>query len=137
MSAITKNAPFMVDVNPPDSLDQAGVQKQGSRTIYWKTGHSYMNTNELGTLAGVREPATSFDGPLGRGYDDGPISAIATWDMFNRAPVNTSRQSCEDRFATLSGFARGSIRPPMRTRWPGPRHGSGTRRAQKGFAFPG
>jgi len=38
------------------------LQKQGAKTTYWKTGHSYMKrqTHELGALAGFENPATSF-----------------------------------------------------------------------------
>jgi len=33
------------------------LQKQGAKTTYWKTGHSYMKrrTNELGALAGFEK----------------------------------------------------------------------------------
>jgi phosphomannomutase/phosphoglucomutase len=65
------------------------LQKQGAKVTYWKTGHSYMKrrTNELGALAGFEKSGHFFfNAPLGRGYDDGLISAIAICEMLDRAP---------------------------------------------------
>src|SRR6266404_1688837 len=65
------------------------LQKQGAKTTYWKTGHSYMKrrTNELGALAGFEKSGHFFfNKPFGRGYDDGLISAIAICEMLDRAP---------------------------------------------------
>jgi hypothetical protein len=59
-------------------------QKQGART----TCHSHMKcrTNELGALAGFEKSGHFFfNNPMGRGYDDGPISAIAVCEMLDRA----------------------------------------------------
>jgi len=81
MSAITKNAQFVVDVKSTGLfVTDPVLQKQGAKTTYWKTGHSYMKrrTNELGALAGFEKSGHFFfNAPLGRGYDDGLISAIA------------------------------------------------------------
>jgi phosphomannomutase/phosphoglucomutase len=65
------------------------LQKQGANTVYWKTGHSYMKrrTHELGALAGFEKSGHFFfNKPLGRGYDDGLVSAIAICEMLDRAP---------------------------------------------------
>jgi phosphomannomutase/phosphoglucomutase len=65
------------------------LQKNGAKTEYWKTGHSYMKrrTNELGALVGFEKSGHFFfNTPLGRGYDDGLISAIAVCDMLDRNP---------------------------------------------------
>jgi len=44
-------------------------------------------TNELGALAGFEKSGHFFfNAPLGRGYDDGLISAIAICEMLDRAP---------------------------------------------------
>jgi phosphomannomutase/phosphoglucomutase len=44
-------------------------------------------TNELGALAGFEKSGHFFfNKPLGRGYDDGLISAIAICEMMDRAP---------------------------------------------------
>ncbi len=65
------------------------LQKNGARTDYWKTGHSYMKrrTHELGALAGFEKSGHFFfNKPVGRGYDDGLISALAICDMLDRNP---------------------------------------------------
>lgn len=89
MSAITKDAQFVVDVKSTGLfVTDPVLQKQGAKTTYWKTGHSYMKrrTNELGALAGFEKSGHFFfNKPFGRGYDDGLISAIAICEMLDRA----------------------------------------------------
>jgi phosphomannomutase/phosphoglucomutase len=56
---------------------------------YWKTGHSYIKrrVNELNALAGFEKSGHFFfNAPIGRGYDDGVVSAIAVLDMLDRSP---------------------------------------------------
>ncbi|MBB5048503.1 phosphomannomutase/phosphoglucomutase [Rhodopseudomonas rhenobacensis] len=90
MSAITPNAQFVVDVKSTGLFATDPVlQAHGARTEYWKTGHSYMKrrTHELQALAGFEKSGHFFfNAPLGRGYDDGLISAIAICEMLDRAP---------------------------------------------------
>src|SRR5271165_5619088 len=90
MSAIHKDAQFVVDVKSTGLfITDPVLQKQGAKTAYWKTGHSYMKrrTNELGALAGFEKSGHFFfNKPFGRGYDDGLVSAIAICDMLDRAP---------------------------------------------------
>jgi phosphomannomutase/phosphoglucomutase len=90
MSAIHKDAQFVVDVKSTGLfMTDPVLQKQGAKTTYWKTGHSYMKrrTNELGALAGFEKSGHFFfNKPFGRGYDDGLISAIAVCEMLDRAP---------------------------------------------------
>ena len=65
------------------------LQKNGAKTDYWKTGHSYMKrrVNEIGALAGFEKSGHFFfNKPLGRGYDDGLSSALAICDMLDRNP---------------------------------------------------
>jgi phosphomannomutase / phosphoglucomutase len=65
------------------------LQKNGARTYYWKTGHSYMKrrVNETGALAGFEKSGHFFfNKPLGRGYDDGLVFALAVCDMLDRNP---------------------------------------------------
>jgi phosphomannomutase / phosphoglucomutase len=89
MSAITEHAQFVVDVKSTGLFATDPVlQRQGATTTYWKTGHSYMKrrTNELGALAGFEKSGHFFfNAPLGRGYDDGLVSAIAICEMLDRA----------------------------------------------------
>src|SRR3954467_10113155 len=85
MSAITKDALFVVDVKSTGLfMTDPVLQAQGAKAIYWKTGHSYMKrrTHELGALAGFEKSGHFFfNAPMGRGYDDGLVSAIAICEM--------------------------------------------------------
>jgi len=96
MSAIAKDARFVVDVKSTGLFDTDPVlQAQGAKTEYWKTGHSYMKrrTHELKALAGFEKSGHFFfNAPLGRGYDDGLVSAIAICEMLDRAPGQSMSQ---------------------------------------------
>ncbi|NEW90148.1 phosphomannomutase/phosphoglucomutase, partial [Rhodopseudomonas sp. WA056] len=96
MSAIHPNARFVVDVKSTGLFATDPVlQRQGARTEYWKTGHSYMKrrTNESNALAGFEKSGHFFfNAPLGRGYDDGLVSAIAICEMLDRAPGKSMSQ---------------------------------------------
>jgi phosphomannomutase/phosphoglucomutase len=89
MSAINKDALFVVDVKSTGIfVTDPVLQRLGAKTVYWKTGHSYMKrrTNELGALAGFEKSGHFFfNKPFGRGYDDGLVSAIAICEMLDRA----------------------------------------------------
>jgi phosphomannomutase / phosphoglucomutase len=90
LSAQHKGATFVVDVKSTGLfMTDPVLQKQGARTDYWKTGHSYMKrrVNEIGALAGFEKSGHFFfNKPLGRGYDDGLIFALAVCDMLDRNP---------------------------------------------------
>jgi len=63
--------------------------QNGAKADYWKTGHSYMKrrVNEIGALAGFEKSGHFFfNKPMGRGYDDGLIFALAVCDMLDRNP---------------------------------------------------
>ena len=93
LSAIHKGAQFVVDVKSTGLfLTDPLLIKQGARTTYWKTGHSYMKrrTHELGALAGFEKSGHFFfNKPIGRGYDDGLVSALAVCDMLDRNPTKS------------------------------------------------
>jgi phosphomannomutase/phosphoglucomutase len=62
--------------------------KNGAKTDYWKTGHSYIKrrAHDLKAQAGFEKSGHFFfNPPVGRGYDDGIIAAIATLQMMDRA----------------------------------------------------
>jgi phosphomannomutase / phosphoglucomutase len=64
----------------------------GATTAYWKTGHSYIKRYnfEHKTLVGFEKSGHFFfNTPLGRGYDDGLVAALAVCDMLDRAPTKT------------------------------------------------
>jgi phosphomannomutase/phosphoglucomutase len=90
ISTLHKDALFVADVKSTGLfMTDPVLTKNGAKTVYWKTGHSYMKrrTNELGALAGFEKSGHFFfNKPFGRGYDDGLISAIAICDMLERAP---------------------------------------------------
>lgn len=84
------NAQFVVDVKSTGLfLTDPVLLKNGTKTDYWKTGHSYIKrrSHELGALVGFEKSGHYFfNQPIGRGYDDGIVSAIAICDMLDRNP---------------------------------------------------
>lgn len=90
LSAIHKNAQFVVDVKSTGLFVTDPVLiENGANTIYWKTGHSYIKrkSHELGALAGFEKSGHFFfNKPIGRGYDDGLVAAIALLQMLDRNP---------------------------------------------------
>jgi phosphomannomutase / phosphoglucomutase len=93
LSAMHSDAHFVVDVKSTGLFTTDPVlQKNGARTAYWKTGHSYIKrySHEMGALVGFEKSGHFFfNPPLGRGYDDGLVSAIAVCDMLSRNPSKT------------------------------------------------
>ncbi len=90
LSALHPGATFVADVKSTGLFATDPVlARNGARTDYWKTGHSYMKrrVNEIGALAGFEKSGHFFfNKPLGRGYDDGLVSALAVCDMLDRSP---------------------------------------------------
>jgi phosphomannomutase/phosphoglucomutase len=90
LSALHKDATFVVDVKSTGLFATDPVLKaNGAKTVYWKTGHSYIKrkTAELGALAGFEKSGHFFfNPPLGRGYDDGLVAAAAILSMLDRNP---------------------------------------------------
>ena len=71
----------------------------GAVTDYFKTGHSYIKrrVRDLGALAGFEKSGHFFFGPpIGRGYDDGLVTALAVLDMLDRAPGRTLADLYDD-----------------------------------------
>ncbi len=75
-----KNSKFVVDVKSTGLFMKDEVLKKNNcKTIYWKTGHSYIKrkVNEDNAIAGFEKSGHFFfNKPLGYGYDDGINSAI-------------------------------------------------------------
>ena len=90
ISANHKNALFVADVKSTGLfMTDPVLIKNGAKTDYWKTGHSYMKrrVNEIGAIAGFEKSGHFFfNKPFGRGYDDGLIFAFAVCDMLDRNP---------------------------------------------------
>ena len=93
LSELHKDARFVVDVKSTGLFATDPVLlANGAKTDYWKTGHSYIKrrVNELDALVGFEKSGHYFfNTPIGRGYDDGLVSAIAILDMLDRNPGKT------------------------------------------------
>src|ERR1700683_4894414 len=90
ISAQPKTARCVTDVKSTGLfMTDPVLIKNGAKTDYWKTGHSYMKrrVNETGAIAGFEKSGHFFfNEPFGRGYDDGLIFAFAVCDMLDRNP---------------------------------------------------
>ncbi|MEM8852878.1 MAG: phosphomannomutase/phosphoglucomutase [Pseudomonadota bacterium] len=93
LSALTPGAQFVVDVKSTGLfMTDPVLTENGAKTDYFKTGHSYIKrrVNELNAVAGFEKSGHFFfNPPLGRGYDDGLVSAIAILEMLDRNPGKT------------------------------------------------
>lgn len=93
ISAVHPGSKFVADVKSTGLfLTDPVLQEQGAETDYWKTGHSYIKrrVNELGAIAGFEKSGHFFfNEPIGRGYDDGIVTALAVCDMLERNPDKT------------------------------------------------
>jgi len=89
LSSRIPNAQFVVDVKSTGIyLIDPVLKANGVKVDYWKTGHSYIKrrTAELKAVAGLEKSGHYFfNAPLGRGYDDASIAAIAVLEMLDHA----------------------------------------------------
>ncbi|TNE56632.1 MAG: phosphomannomutase/phosphoglucomutase [Alphaproteobacteria bacterium] len=93
LSARHENSQFVVDVKSTGLfMTDPVLLENGAKTDYWKTGHSYIKrrAHEIGALVGFEKSGHYFfNTPIGRGYDDGLVSALAILDMLDRNPTMT------------------------------------------------
>lgn len=93
LARIHPNARFVVDVKSTGLFaTDPELQRLGATTQYWKTGHSYIKRQVADTkaLAGFEKSGHFFfNAPIGRGYDDGIVTAIAVLDMLDRNPATS------------------------------------------------
>jgi len=93
ISAQHKGATFVADVKSTGLfMTDPVLRANGVKVDYWKTGHSYMKrrVNEIGAMAGFEKSGHFFfNPPLGRGYDDGLVFALAVCDMLDRNPAKS------------------------------------------------
>jgi phosphomannomutase/phosphoglucomutase len=93
ISGLHPNAKFVADVKSTGLFMTDPVLKaNGATTTYWKTGHSYIKrfSHETKALVGFEKSGHFFfNPPIGRGYDDGLVSALAICDMLDRNPGKT------------------------------------------------
>ena len=82
-----KNSKFIVDVKSTGLFEIDNVLKENDcKTIYWKTGHSYIKrkVNEESAIAGFEKSGHFFfNKPLGYGFDDGINSAIQLFHLLD------------------------------------------------------
>lgn len=91
---------FVVDVKSTGLFKTDAVLKaNGTTTDYWKTGHSYIKRRvaELGAIAGFEKSGHFFfNPPIGRGYDDGLVTALAICRMLDRNPEKSAADLYRD-----------------------------------------
>jgi phosphomannomutase/phosphoglucomutase len=84
---------FVVDVKSTGLYHSDPVlQELGAKTDYYKTGHSYIKSrvNELNALVGFEKSGHYFyNAPIGRGYDDGILSAVTICQLLDRNPTQS------------------------------------------------
>jgi phosphomannomutase/phosphoglucomutase len=84
------DAVFVVDVKSTGLFTTDPLlRSRGVQTDYWKTGHSYIKRRvaDLKALAGFEKSGHFFfNAPIGRGYDDGLLTAIQIIDMLDGNP---------------------------------------------------
>lgn len=90
LSTLHPGSTFVVDVKSTGLFVTDPVLQQNAvKADYWKTGHSYIKrrVKELNALAGFEKSGHFFfNAPIGRGYDDGIVTALAVCDMLDRNP---------------------------------------------------
>jgi phosphomannomutase/phosphoglucomutase len=100
LSKLHPGATFVVDVKSTGLFMTDPVLLQnGVKADYWKTGHSYIKrrVTDLKALAGFEKSGHFFfNTPIGRGYDDGLVTAIHILDMLDRNPNKSMADLYED-----------------------------------------
>jgi phosphomannomutase / phosphoglucomutase len=100
LSQLHANATFVVDVKSTGLFATDPVLiANGVTADYWKTGHSHIKRRvaDLKALAGFEKSGHFFfNTPIGRGYDDGLVTAIAVLDMLDRNPTRSMAELYDD-----------------------------------------
>ena len=90
LAKLHPNPTFVVDVKSTGLFaSDPELKRLGVTVDYWKTGHSHIKrrVRDLRALAGFEKSGHFFfNAPVGRGYDDGFVTAIAILDMLDRNP---------------------------------------------------
>ncbi len=100
LSKLHPGATFVVDVKSTGLFMTDPVLLQnGAKADYWKTGHSYIKrrVTDLKALAGFEKSGHFFfNTPIGRGYDDGLMTAIHVLEMLDRNPTKSMADLYDD-----------------------------------------
>ena len=96
LSKVYPGANFVVDVKSTGlfATDPELIARK-VKTDYWKTGHSYIKrrVSETSALAGFEKSGHFFfNAPIGRGYDDGLLTAVHVLEMLDRNPTKSMSQ---------------------------------------------
>jgi len=95
LSKLHPGATFVVDVKSTGLFGPGAdpaLAGNGVKVDFWKTGHSHIKrrVRDLKALAGFEKSGHFFfSAPVGRGYDDGFVTAIAVLDMLDRNPAKS------------------------------------------------
>ncbi|HYA80845.1 MAG TPA: phosphomannomutase/phosphoglucomutase [Methylocystis sp.] len=93
LAKLHPNAKFVVDVKSTGLFaTDPELIRLGATADYWKTGHSYIKrrVTDLKALAGFEKSGHFFfNAPVGRGYDDGLVTALHVLEMLDRNPGKT------------------------------------------------
>ncbi|MBZ9764483.1 phosphomannomutase/phosphoglucomutase [Mesorhizobium sp. CA8] len=93
ISGLYPKSVFVADVKSTGLfMTDPVLARNGATTDYWKTGHSHIKRRvlELHAMAGFEKSGHFFfNPPIGRGYDDGLVTAIAVCEMLDRNPGRT------------------------------------------------
>ena len=86
---------FVVDVKSTGLFEKDEILiKNNCKTVYWKTGHSYIKrkVNQDNAIAGFEKSGHFFfNKPLGFGFDDGINSAIQVCKLIDNQNINLSQ----------------------------------------------
>ena len=97
---------FVVDVKSTSLFKTDSVLKEtNSEVFFWKTGHSYIKrkTFEMRALAGFeRSGHFFFNQPIGRGYDDGLMSALEVLKILDNNKNKTFSDLYDELQTTFS-----------------------------------
>lgn len=100
LASTVKNPLFIADVKSTGLFETDPLLKaRGARCEYWKTGHSYMKrrTAERGALAGFEKSGHYFfQQPIGRGYDDGLLTALEILRMLDQMAGISMADLCRE-----------------------------------------
>ncbi len=100
LSELHPGATFVVDVKSTGLFATDPIlRERGVKADYWKTGHSYIKrrVTDLKALAGFEKSGHFFfNAPVGRGYDDGLLTALQVLAMLDRNPAKSMAELYAD-----------------------------------------
>lgn len=85
------NTPIVFDVKASQALPDE-IKRYGGKPVMWKSGHSLMKAkmNEIGSLLGGEVSGHLFIGEEYYGFDDAPLVALKTLEIFSKTDKSVS-----------------------------------------------